>query len=881
MNVYELENIFGVINNSGNICFAPDGISLYSCTGNRIHVTNLQSHVSSVFPVETFRPIKLIAIDSRNSVILVIDETNFGILISVATRTVLSSINFKDDVLCVKFSPDYPLFALGFEKKVEIWRIPVLTRPVSFTLVRQYRSFITNSKIIHIVWRKRRVIVFTDENRGLILTSKGEIKHKIAFWKLPVVACEYVNNHLYIVSPSGVCASYEYNKETKNFEQIEKQLIIPPKNRIHFAAFGGSILAANIDGEINIFETTQFTKLHAYKCDFKYVSLAVSNTGNCIALGNKEYDFLTVYEWKTESYLMKSVGHRTAILSQTISPNGQYIATGDGQGNLNIWMIGSGECIANFNIKQEGDVGEDCAVRGIAFAPNSLSVIGVGGNGKIMVYDLIKKKCYRALHPDTHQLDGIVIEPRDGDIIAAYSSEDAKVFLYSIRTSKLLDVLTGHAGPITDICIHPVTSELATSSWDKTVRCVNFLNDLQTEVIDHPSEVMSISVNSIGTMYVSACRDGYLYLYGCDDKSMIGLIAYRNDLVGGIKLSTTAAPDTLRDGSSYNPTQIMARKEKYVSSVKFLADNDEMVVCGGNSKYVAYYNVISKSLVSKSFVTKDYSYSNIYDFVTSKKLKQNLDKKTKKVIQTKSICVSPAGKTLSILTDAGVQLYTSGNHAFQPYCLSEAITPEAALEHLSNGNFLSAFIFSVHLNDKNLINQSFRSIPMEEIVSVASRIPIALLSRVLEYLTKEVSGLLFHRAVFFTAALLRFHINTLVKPNISLAQTAIPSSSEYLPHLRNLFKALSLTYKKMSTQSQQALALLNMCLQMSHFLIKKESDEIVSGSEKKEEMSESEIEENIKEEKMSEGESQEDSLQENKSNDKSHMSSNDMSEEND
>ena len=166
MNVYELENIFGVIYNKGNLCFGSDGLNLYSSTGNRIHVTNLQSRISTVFPVETFRPIKFIAIDSRNSVLLVIDEMNYGLLISIATRTILSSMNFKDEVYCVSFSPDYPLFAIGFEKKIEVWRIPVLTKPVSFTMVRQYRSFITNSEVCKIIWRKRKTIAVTNEEIG-------------------------------------------------------------------------------------------------------------------------------------------------------------------------------------------------------------------------------------------------------------------------------------------------------------------------------------------------------------------------------------------------------------------------------------------------------------------------------------------------------------------------------------------------------------------------------------------------------------------------------------------------------------------------------------------------------------------------------------------
>jgi WD40 repeat protein len=45
-----------------------------------------------------------------------------------------------------------------------------------------------------------------------------------------------------------------------------------------------------------------------------------------------------------------------------------------------------------------------------------------------------------------------------------------QIFVWAMKTARLLDVMAAHEGPVVDMAFSPVQPLLATASWDKTVR---------------------------------------------------------------------------------------------------------------------------------------------------------------------------------------------------------------------------------------------------------------------------------------------------------------------------------------------------------------------------------------------------------------------------
>ena len=64
----------------------------------------------------------------------------------------------------------------------------------------------------------------------------------------------------------------------------------------------------------------------------KINSVAVNSSGEWLAFGCKEVGQLLVWEWQSESYIMRQQGHQCHHYNMNVSaysPDGQMIATGE------------------------------------------------------------------------------------------------------------------------------------------------------------------------------------------------------------------------------------------------------------------------------------------------------------------------------------------------------------------------------------------------------------------------------------------------------------------------------------------------------------------------------------------------------------------------
>ena len=70
----------------------------------------------------------------------------------------------------------------------------------------------------------------------------------------------------------------------------------------------------------------------------KINSVAVNSSGEWLAFGCKEVGQLLVWEWQSESYIMRQQGHHYDMNVLAYSPDGQMIATGGDDGKVWFWI---------------------------------------------------------------------------------------------------------------------------------------------------------------------------------------------------------------------------------------------------------------------------------------------------------------------------------------------------------------------------------------------------------------------------------------------------------------------------------------------------------------------------------------------------------------
>ncbi|KAK1574884.1 hypothetical protein Q3G72_000756 [Acer saccharum] len=82
---------------------------------------------------------------------------------------------------------------------------------------------------------------------------------------------------------------------------------------------------------------------------------------------------------------------------------------------------------------------------------------------------------------------------QSGEVICAGTLDSFEIFVWSMKTGRLLDILSGHEGPVHSLVFSPTNAILASSSWDKTVRLWDvFEGKGSVEPFPHTHDVLTV-----------------------------------------------------------------------------------------------------------------------------------------------------------------------------------------------------------------------------------------------------------------------------------------------------------------------------------------------------------------------------------------------------
>lgn len=108
-------------------------------------------------------------------------------------------------------------------------------------------------------------------------------------------------------------------------------------------------------------EVSQFRGLHLL---LKLIVFSISQnnidfvdinaSGEWLAFGASKLGQLLVWEWQSESYILKQQGHFDSMNSIVYSPDGQRIITTADDGKIKVWDVNSGFCIVTFTEHTSG-----------------------------------------------------------------------------------------------------------------------------------------------------------------------------------------------------------------------------------------------------------------------------------------------------------------------------------------------------------------------------------------------------------------------------------------------------------------------------------------------------------------------------------------------
>jgi len=809
---FQFSNLFGTVYRGGDLLFTPDGNTVMSPVGNKVSMFDLKNHKSETLPVESRFSYTTLDLSPNGVSLLAVNEDGEIQLISLISRTILHRLRTNRPVACVKFSPDSKHFAITKEDCAFVYSAPgPHSREYSpFNMERVLKGSYDDTTCLAWSSCSRLVAVGAKD-----MTVRIYALHKFSNLSVcclggmtdPAVATFFESDSLdcYSLSRGGQLAVWESSVEladlqlVEDVEKVQKEIKEGEEDEIsemgersgdksetitaedntgaltravykrtakhflrdHLESEGGArveLTCGDYHQSTKIlvvgFNTGAFLLLSLPDCSVVH-SLAISEqqissvrfntSGDWVVLGCPELGQLLVWEWQSETYVMKQQGHGSSMTCLEYSPDGSLVATGGEDSKIKLWNCSTGFCFVTFSEHES-------AVTGLAFTPNSKVVISSSLDGTVRAFDMTRYRNFKTLTtPRPVQLSCVCVDS-SGDLIAAGGLDVFEVYLWSLTTGRLVEVLAGHEGPVGGIAFSPspTSTQLATVSWDKTLRIWDAVGTSATrEAIALGSDGLALAWRPDGQMVSVATLVGQVVTFDTRSGTQVGTIDGRRDLGSGRGDQDKISAKKKREAAHFN-------------SLCYSADGST-ILAGGKSKHICIYHVGESLLLKKFEVTQNRSFQGMDETINRRKmtefgplasLEDRSDGTDLKLPGTKSVDMSsrsvrlevrvtalqfsPTGRAFCAVTTEGLLVYSLDRHLiFDPLDLDVKITPQRIKKELVKNNYNKALVMAIKLGEKNMIRQVLETVPHNDISLLAQQVSLVHLPSLLMFVAEE------------------------------------------------------------------------------------------------------------------------------------------------
>jgi periodic tryptophan protein 2 len=282
-------------------------------------------------------------------------------------------------------------------------------------------------------------------------------------------------------------------------------------------------------GIFGLYEMPSVANIHTLSIGSNQIikSCILNTSGDWLALGCPASQQLLVWEWRSETYVLKQRGHAYGMRCMAYSPDGVVICTGGEDGKLKLWNATSGFCYVTL------EKSHTAPISAVTFC-NSSVVLSSSLDGTVRAHDLHRYRTFKTLTtPTPVQFLSLAVDP-SGEIVAAGTTDPFHIYVWNLQTAKLLDVLTGHAGPVCDLAFQKSGGMLASASWDGTVKFWDlYKGNVPSESAQHASDVVCVAFRPDGKEVCTGTIGGLLSFWNTEDAKLKFEIDGRRDIAGG------------------------------------------------------------------------------------------------------------------------------------------------------------------------------------------------------------------------------------------------------------------------------------------------------------------------------------------------------------
>ncbi|KAK1833342.1 WD40-repeat-containing domain protein [Podospora conica] len=777
---FKFSNLLGTVYCRGNLLFSPDGTHLFSPVGNRVTVFNLVDNKSYTLPFSHRKNVARIGLTPQGNLLLSIDEDGQAILTSVPRRVVLYHFSFRSPVTALSFSPSGRHFVAALGRKIEVWHVPS-TPDTNAEGELEFAPFVrhhTHTQHFDDV----RYLEWSADSRFFLSASKdltariwslnaeeGFTPTVLSGHRQGVVGAWFSKDQetIYTVSKDGAVFDWQYvsrpQRDDEMQEDEDEDLRWRIVNRHYFmqnnatlrcAAFHAEsnlLVAGFSNGLFGLYEMPYFNMIHTLSISQNEIDfVTINKSGEWLAFGASKLGQLLVWEWQSESYILKQQGHFDAMNSLEYTPDGQRIVTTADDGKIKVWDVDSGFCIVTFTEHTSGVTACEFAKKGSVLFTSSL-------DGSVRAWDLIRYRNFRTFTaPERLSFSCLAVDP-SGEVVAAGSVDSFDIHIWSVQTGQLLDRLSGHEGPVSSLAFAPNGGLLVSGSWDQTARIWSIFDRTQTsEPLQLNSDILDIAFRPDSLQIAISTLDGQLTFWAVSEAEQVAGLDGRRDVSGGRKINDRRSAANVAGTKNF-------------STIRYSTDGS-CLLAGGNSKYICLYSVTTMVLLKKFTVSVNLSLSGTQEFLNSKliteagpaglldeqgeasdledRIDRNLPgskrgdpsaRKRMADVRVNGVAFSPNGTSFCAASTEGLLIYSLDSTVqFDPFDLNMEITPASTLAVLQQEkDYLKALVMAFRLNEAGLITRVFQATPYTEIGLVVEHFPTVYVARLLRYVAAQ------------------------------------------------------------------------------------------------------------------------------------------------
>jgi len=816
---FEFQNLYGTVHTGANVIFTPDGNSVLSAVGNRVSVFNLAQTTSFTLPFENTKDIALLGLSPNGVILLSIDVDGRALLINLSRKALLGQFNFKSPVHALAFSPCGLFFGVSHDEQMHVWRTPgtskefapfVLHRrytghhdtvtaidwshdsqfiatgskdttcrvyslhpiegysPVTFTAHRDRIvsvSFVQNSYDIYTVSRDGSAMIWRHQDRELIEEIRSE--------KIAVLAAEVDQSGAMAAAAQGDDEETAAIEAVAEAEAVLARAIAKPvsthrwsiksADKFYFMQDHAKVICAVLhkasdvlvagfsNGVFGLYEMPDFNNIHTLSVSSKRITTtAVNASGEWLAFGCARLGQLLVWEWQSETYVLKQQGHRNDLTCIAHAPDGRFLASGGADGKVKLWDTSSGFCVITFT----EHVGE---VSGLVFAQSGLVVLSASLDGTVRAFDLVRYRNFRTFTtPEPTQFSSVAVDP-SGEMISAGCVDTFEICVWSMKTGRLLEMLSGHTGPVAAVAFSPMRTMLASASWDGTARLWDIFEHKGTrDVLELTTDVLAITFRPDGRECTTSSLNGQLTFFDITGPAqLVATIDGRKDIQGG----RLAQQRISAKNSNLN---------KCYTSICYSADGN-CLLAGGATKYVCIYELGQHVLLKRFCISSNRSLDGVIHMLNSKDLTDagpasalaidsdsdvedrvdsdlpgvaRGDHSSRRVapeIRTTAVEFSPTGRSWAAASTAGLLVYSLDDTlSFDPFDLDVDVTPANVEAAIAAEEHIKAISMAFRLGEAALAEKAVEAVPHSSVALIAADVPRPHIGRLISLLARRL-----------------------------------------------------------------------------------------------------------------------------------------------